>query len=391
MAKVRKKSAYPEFRFYFKRARMDGIGLSWNFYEKMLPQDGFSRLGLSCFDCLSGPCRINPFLPAGERTICGFEPDDLVYRTLMRFLDAPPESGDPWESIKKAAFRAADSCSLLGGGRVRVGPGVLEQDKVNICVQNARPELLAKLEAVDIKLSTAGRVVPGYDAAAASGDAEFVIMTGMVDAYVTGKCQIALPRAAARSYHTVFIEDSDAPRILAAARAAMKRRDAAKIRPDSRVTEITVVPLKDALARIKDSPAALIGGGGNIKQTLDELALGALRALSEKGIACLLMGGAAAALAKYDLAGPNIFYCAGEAAALLEDMPVREKTAVLLPDIMMGSRLGEALALGMAGYPVLTATEIPLGNGILGERIAGVLPGAAPEEYVSRALALFGF
>jgi hypothetical protein len=189
----------------------------------------------------------------------------------------------------------------------------------------------------------------------------------------------------------VFVEDRDAPRILAAAREAMKQRDAAKIRPDNRVTEITVFPVKEVLARIKGSPAAIIGGGGNIKQTLDELALGALHALSEKGIACLLTGGAAAALAKYNLEGPNIFYCAGEAAALLEDMPVREKTVALLPDIMTGSGLGEALALGMAGYPVLTATEIPLGNGALGERIAGILPGVAPEAYISRALALFGF
>ncbi len=39
-----------------------GLELPWERFEKLQPQDGFLRLGLSCpFGCMQGPCRIDPF------------------------------------------------------------------------------------------------------------------------------------------------------------------------------------------------------------------------------------------------------------------------------------------------------------------------------------------
>ena len=61
MATIRRKTIENKATEYLSYARTAGVDLSWNNYERMLPQDGFARLGLSCSDCLMGPCRINPF------------------------------------------------------------------------------------------------------------------------------------------------------------------------------------------------------------------------------------------------------------------------------------------------------------------------------------------
>lgn len=84
MRKVRRKTTDPTARTYLLKAKKEGIDLSWNRLEKMMPQDGFGLLGLTCQECLQGPCRLNPFQLAETATVCGFTRDDLVFNGLFR-------------------------------------------------------------------------------------------------------------------------------------------------------------------------------------------------------------------------------------------------------------------------------------------------------------------
>ena len=61
------------------------LDLNWERYEKLQPQDGFLRAGLSCpYGCLQGPCRIDPFGRGAELGICGMDRDRMVAALLLR-------------------------------------------------------------------------------------------------------------------------------------------------------------------------------------------------------------------------------------------------------------------------------------------------------------------
>ncbi|NIS62160.1 MAG: hypothetical protein GTO13_16115 [Proteobacteria bacterium] len=61
------------------------VKLTWDRYEKLQPQDGFLRLGLSCpLGCLQGPCRIDPFGRGPDRGLCGLDRDGMVAALLLR-------------------------------------------------------------------------------------------------------------------------------------------------------------------------------------------------------------------------------------------------------------------------------------------------------------------
>ncbi|HZK83607.1 MAG TPA: hypothetical protein VFC58_02825 [Desulfosporosinus sp.] len=84
MRQVRRKTMDTAARDYFLKAKHEGLQLSWNKYEAMLPQDGFSQLGLSCHECLQGPCRLNPFRPEEDSAVCGLGKDELALGWLTR-------------------------------------------------------------------------------------------------------------------------------------------------------------------------------------------------------------------------------------------------------------------------------------------------------------------
>jgi hypothetical protein len=389
MSQIRRKTAYAGFAAYLRRARSAGLSLSWDRYEQSLPQDGFARLGLFCADCLMGPCRLNPFAETVERTVCGFDRDDLVYRTFMRLLRAIPVEGDRLAAIQEAARRRVAGDGADGQGMARVGLGVLTADKVNICVQNPAPGLLSSLCAADVQLSLVGRVVPGYDTAASFADAEFALMTGLVDAIVIDGQDITLLRGLAAACHTAIVNsETAAADILAAARAARQKRR--QIFPDASLFRLKIASLRETVNSAA-GPLAVIGGGGNIKQTVDELALGLAQRLGGLGVTCLFTASAAAALAKYGLNGRQVIYSAASAADLLNVAAAgHKKIGVFLPEIGGGDMLAEAIALGSAGFAVFTATELPLGNGLLGDRLASLLTYRPPSRYLDEAAAFFG-
>ena len=66
-----------------EKACCDCVETVWDRYEAQQPQCGFGELGVCCRNCLSGPCRVNPF---GEpsRAICGATADTIAARNLLR-------------------------------------------------------------------------------------------------------------------------------------------------------------------------------------------------------------------------------------------------------------------------------------------------------------------
>jgi hypothetical protein len=217
-------------------------------------------------------------------------------------------------------------------------------------------------------------------------------MTGLVDAYAAGSKGSVLPRGAAASFHTALIENTgDAGAIIAAGREAFKKRDSGKIRPDRSRTTINAVPLTGALSAAGKSKIAVIGGGGNIKQTVDELLVSLVRVFSEGGVFCIVCGDAAAAYAKYDRGEYKLAYCCDEAAALLSSEEGRRiKPPVFLPALRNGCGIAGAIALGAVGFPVYTAAELPLGNGELGKKLLSLVSYAEPENYLKTARSVFG-
>ena len=104
MRQVRKKTTNPLARTYLLKAKKEGIQLSWNQFERMLPQDGFGLLGLTCSECLQGPCRLNPFRSEETATICGFTSDDLVFNGLFRQVSKNNELVDTTHVLLERFF-----------------------------------------------------------------------------------------------------------------------------------------------------------------------------------------------------------------------------------------------------------------------------------------------
>ena len=374
MPQIRRKTEF-DHRAELISARKQGVLLSWNRYENMLPQDGFSRLGLSCFDCLTGPCRVNPFARQEERTVCGFTPDDLVYRTLMRLIGSHLKDGCRYEAIIAAAKeKVGNGNNTKDSGTVRIGAGVLRADMPNVCSECTDSELLKKLAGAGLNVVTVGNIAPGYDCAASAGEAEFLLLGGLVDAYVSAERGICGIRGAAESLHTAVVSGNDSDAVIAAAKDAYGKRK--EICSAGEVYETDMVTMKEALA-LAGNNAVVIGGESNLKLVLDKLALDAVNELPGKVIAC---GEAAVSLAKYER--DDVIFCCEKASALLDCTPAK-KPVVLLPELRTGKGIAEAIVLGDAGYDVHTATELPLGYGELGEKLANLVKYSKPEDYIS--------
>ena len=85
METIHLKTVDPVSQELLRLAAKNGIRLNWDRYEKLQPQDGFLRLGLSCpFGCLQGPCRIDPFGRGPDRGLCGMDRDAMVAAMLLR-------------------------------------------------------------------------------------------------------------------------------------------------------------------------------------------------------------------------------------------------------------------------------------------------------------------
>ena len=85
METIHLKTVDPVSQELLRSAAQRGIELPWERYEKLQPQDGFLRLGLSCpFGCMQGPCRIDPFGRGAQKGICGLGRDEMAAGMLLR-------------------------------------------------------------------------------------------------------------------------------------------------------------------------------------------------------------------------------------------------------------------------------------------------------------------
>jgi len=83
---IQKKSAdYAVEHFLFKAVDQE-ISLPWDRFEGQLPECGFCESGLSCRDCLQGPCISHPFRNQSKIGICGKDKDILAAQSLLRLV-----------------------------------------------------------------------------------------------------------------------------------------------------------------------------------------------------------------------------------------------------------------------------------------------------------------
>ena len=117
MESIQVKTVDPISQELLKSAYQRGLKLNWDRFEKLQPQDGFLRIGLSCpYGCLQGPCRIDPFGRGPDRGLCGLDRDGMVAALMLRLalsgaLETMPEDGSASEpswapSLKEALSRA---------------------------------------------------------------------------------------------------------------------------------------------------------------------------------------------------------------------------------------------------------------------------------------------
>lgn len=81
---IQKKTADSAIEPYLTRAASEGIPLTWDRFEGQLPECGFCETGLSCRDCLQGPCISHPFRDASKEGVCGKDRDILAAQSLLR-------------------------------------------------------------------------------------------------------------------------------------------------------------------------------------------------------------------------------------------------------------------------------------------------------------------
>ncbi len=75
-------------RLLLDKARTDNIETVWDRYQAQLPQCGYCDMGLSCRNCVMGPCRVDPFGEGPQKGVCGADADIIVARNLGRMIAA---------------------------------------------------------------------------------------------------------------------------------------------------------------------------------------------------------------------------------------------------------------------------------------------------------------
>jgi carbon-monoxide dehydrogenase catalytic subunit len=68
------------------KAEKEMIETVWDRYQAQLPQCGYCEMGLSCRNCIMGPCRVDPFGEGPQRGVCGADGDIIVARNFARMV-----------------------------------------------------------------------------------------------------------------------------------------------------------------------------------------------------------------------------------------------------------------------------------------------------------------
>jgi len=81
---IQKKTIDQAVEYFLPKAAESEISLVWDRYEGQLPECGFCETGLSCRDCLQGPCISHPFRDSNKMGVCGKDKDVLASQSLLR-------------------------------------------------------------------------------------------------------------------------------------------------------------------------------------------------------------------------------------------------------------------------------------------------------------------
>ncbi len=83
---IQKKTADGTVEPFLAKAAETELSLAWDRYEGQLPECGFCETGLSCRDCLQGPCISHPFRDSNKLGVCGKDKDILAIQSLLRLV-----------------------------------------------------------------------------------------------------------------------------------------------------------------------------------------------------------------------------------------------------------------------------------------------------------------
>jgi carbon-monoxide dehydrogenase catalytic subunit len=83
---IQKKTVDPAVEHFLRKAMDQEIELVWDRFEGQLPECGFCESGLSCRDCLQGPCISHPFKDQSKLGVCGKDKDTLAVQSLLRLV-----------------------------------------------------------------------------------------------------------------------------------------------------------------------------------------------------------------------------------------------------------------------------------------------------------------
>jgi len=86
MEYIHRKSADRAVNHFLLKAADQEITLTWDRFEGQLPECGFCESGLSCRDCLQGPCISHPFRGQNKLGVCGKDKDILAAQSLLRLV-----------------------------------------------------------------------------------------------------------------------------------------------------------------------------------------------------------------------------------------------------------------------------------------------------------------
>jgi len=83
---IQKKTADSVVERFLTKAAESETPLVWDRFEGQLPECGFCETGLSCRDCLQGPCISHPFRESSKLGVCGKDKDILATQSLLRLV-----------------------------------------------------------------------------------------------------------------------------------------------------------------------------------------------------------------------------------------------------------------------------------------------------------------
>jgi carbon-monoxide dehydrogenase catalytic subunit len=83
---IQRKTADRAVNHFLLKAADQEITVAWDRFEGQLPECGFCESGLSCRDCLQGPCISHPFRGRSKLGVCGKDKDVLAAQSLLRLV-----------------------------------------------------------------------------------------------------------------------------------------------------------------------------------------------------------------------------------------------------------------------------------------------------------------